>query len=114
LEEVVADWYSFQNIGSLQKAFSEWLNLDFRKILREAHRQTADVKLLDDVLSEIIQERHRIIHKLELNFDVRRNYVTATMSHVMSVIDAFVDYLEQTRGMVIRDETIMSRDGEET
>ena len=34
LEDVVAEWYSFQNIDSIHKAFSEWLGIDFWKIIR--------------------------------------------------------------------------------
>jgi hypothetical protein len=112
LEEVVASWYSFQNIASLQKAFSEWLGLDFRKILRDA--SAAGDQPLDEVLAEIIQRRHRIIHQLDLDFDVRRDHVAATMRSANAIIDAFVDHLETACGMVIRDATVLRLMGEDT
>ena len=106
LEDVVASWYSFQNIGSIQKAFSEWLGLDFRRLLREASNRPPGSAPLDDTLSEIIRRRHRIIHELDLDFNMRRDHVVATMDDARSVIDAFIDHLEEVRGMVIRDETV--------
>ena len=102
---MVASWYSFQNIASMQKAFSEWLSLDFRSILKEAVTRTIALQPLDQVLSDLITRRHGIIHKLDLDFGIRRDDVAAAMEAVNAVIDAFVDYLEKTRGMVIRDET---------
>ena len=34
IEDVVVGWYSFQNLDSIQKAFNEWLGIDFRAALR--------------------------------------------------------------------------------
>ena len=34
IEDVVVGWYSFQNLDSIQRAFGEWLGLDFRATLR--------------------------------------------------------------------------------
>ena len=34
LEDVVAGWYSFQNISGIHKAFKDWLDIDFWKIVR--------------------------------------------------------------------------------
>lgn len=43
LEALVTSWYSFQNLASIQKAFSEWLGIDFRKVMRERSTTRAPV-----------------------------------------------------------------------
>lgn len=113
IEDVVGAWFSFQNLNSLQKAFSDWLGLDFRKVLRDALPNEAGHDPLDEVLDALIRRRHLIVHELDLDFDLRRSDVVDAMANAGAIIDAFVDYLEGQRGMVIRDETILKlADGE--
>ena len=35
INDIVTDWYSFQSIDAIHKAFSEWLGIDFWKVLRK-------------------------------------------------------------------------------
>ncbi len=34
VEDVIAEWHSFQNIDSIQRAFSDWFGIHFWKIMR--------------------------------------------------------------------------------
>jgi hypothetical protein len=34
IEDIIADWYSFQNIASIHRAFSDWFGIDFWALLR--------------------------------------------------------------------------------
>ncbi|WP_217574770.1 hypothetical protein [Mesorhizobium sp. GbtcB19] len=105
LEDVVTGWYSFQNVSSIQKAFSEWLGIDFRKILREVKNRKGKAKNLDETFAAMIAFRHRVIHNLELDLDLRRSDLQNTMADASRIIDALVTYLEIHHGKVIRDET---------
>ena len=35
IEDVIADWYSFQNIQSISAAYKDWFGIDLWKILRQ-------------------------------------------------------------------------------
>lgn len=106
LEDVIASWYSFQNVSSIQKAFDEWLGIDFRTVLRGTRAAGRKGQTLDDALTDLIAFRHRVIHSFELEYSLRRDRITRTLQDAQDVIDAFVDHLETGKGMIIRDETL--------
>lgn len=105
LEDIVANWYSFQNLDSIHKAFSDWLHIDFWKIIRSGKRRRMGSKIafLEDRLNHIIQFRHGIIHRLEIDTGLDKREIDDIFATTLTVIDAFVDYLEASRGKSIRD-----------
>lgn len=103
LEDVVASWYSFQNIASIQKAFSEWLSIDFRAIMRGAFTKRSATFNLDDALTKIVALRHAVIHGLALDLDMRKDGIEHLFDDTQSIIDAFLDHIEVSRGVKIRD-----------
>ncbi|WP_143748477.1 hypothetical protein [Mesorhizobium carmichaelinearum] len=111
VEEIVTSWYSFQNVSSIQKAYSEWLGIDFRKILRSVKNRKGKTKDLDETLANMIAFRHRVIHELELDFDLRHTDISNTMKDAERIIEAFVVHLEKNHGKIIRDETAIALEG---
>jgi hypothetical protein len=109
LEAIVAGWYSFQNLPSLQKAYSEWLGLDVRGVLATAKLRRKEVRNLDEAFAALIAFRHRVIHSFELDFRLRREPVLKILEDAQSIIDAFVEHLEQAHGYVIRDSLAWAR-----
>lgn len=105
LEDIVADWYSFQNLDSIHKAFSDWLHIDFWKIIRSGKRRRMGGKIafLEDRLNYIIQFRHGIIHRPEIDTGLDKREIDNIFAATLTVIDAFVDHLEASRGKPIRD-----------
>jgi hypothetical protein len=105
LEDVVADWYSFQNLDSIHSAFSEWLRIDFWKIIRTGKKRKIGntVALLEERMNQIIQFRHGVVHRMELDATLDKNGIDNIYATTMAVIDAFVDHLEQSRGVPIRE-----------
>jgi hypothetical protein len=63
IEDIIADWYSFQNITSIHRAFSEWFGIDVWTILRKRKRLGNKIAVLEDRLNYIIDFRHGIIHR---------------------------------------------------
>lgn len=104
LEDIVADWYSFQNLDSIHKAFSEWLRIDFWSIIRSGNKKRVGSKVafLEERLNYIIEFRHGIIHRMEVDAGLDKKQIGDIFSATMAVIDAFVDYLEASRGKLIR------------
>lgn len=106
MEDIIADWYSFQNIESIHKAFSEWFSIDLWKILRGGKLPNDDITLLSDALDTIIEFRHGIIHKYNLDRELSRHKIIKIFETTISIIEAFVSHIENLRGFPIREETV--------
>ena len=103
IEDVVADWYSFQNINSVHKAFQEWFGIDIWKILRRKKKIGRRLRFLDVQFKQLIDIRHGVIHRFLIDRQLRKEDINEVFDLVITVIDIFVDHLEHTRGKPIRD-----------
>ena len=103
IEDVVADWYSFQSISSIHNAFSEWFSVDFWNLLRQRKKIGKRISLLETRLDQLIKFRHSIVHGLNINVEMRKPQIQEVLDLTLAVIDVFVDHLEKSRGKRIRD-----------
>ena len=103
IEDVVVGWYSFQNLDSIQKAFNEWLEIDFRATLRRRRRIGRRVVTLDAELGRMIEARHGVIHRFHIDSRLQKQGISELLDLAMAVIDALVDHLESHRSMRVRD-----------
>ena len=103
LEDIVVGWYSFQNLDSTQKAFREWLGIDFRATLRRRRRVGKRVVTLDTEFGRMIEARHGVIHRLQIDPELQKYGISEMLDTSVAVIDGFVDHLESQRSMRIRD-----------
>jgi hypothetical protein len=103
IEDVIADWYSFQNIQSITVAFKEWFNIDLWKILRRRKRVGRRVFLLEKQMNTIIQFRHGLIHRFEFDLDLNQEQIAEVIDTTLVLIETFIDYLEKERGIKVRD-----------
>lgn len=103
IEDVVADWYSFQNIASIHNAFYEWFGIDFWKLLRQRKKIGKRISLLENRLDQLIKFRHSVVHGLFIDLEMRKQQIQEVLDLALAVIDVFVDHLEKSRGKPIRD-----------
>ena len=103
LEDIVVGWYSFQNLDSIQKAFCEWLGIDFRATLLRRRRVGKRVVTLDTEFGRMIEARHGVIHRLQIDPELQKHGISEMLDTSVAVIDGFVDHLESQRSMRIRD-----------
>jgi len=87
VEEVVASWYSFQNLDSIQKAFTEFFQVDVWKCLRQRRKIGKRVPLLAAELNRIIDFRHGVVHRFSLDRDLSRE----ELFNMILVVDAILD-----------------------
>ena len=106
LEEIAADWYSFQNISSIHRAFQDWLDIDVWSVLRKRRKIGSRLASLELELNDLIKFRHGIVHGLDINLELRRDRSEEIFDLVMVIINEFTGHLEMIRGIPIRDETI--------
>jgi len=103
VEDIVGDWYSFQNIDSIHKAFLDWFSIDFWKVIRQSKKVGNNVVMLEEKLNEIIEFRHGIIHRYEIDTGLDKSQIEEILQASAAVIEAFVEYMEKSRNLVIID-----------
>ena len=103
LEDVVAGWYSFQNISSTHKAFNEWFDIDFWSVVRQRKKVGSRLPILEKKFQQLIELRHGLVHHFELDLELKKEHLEEMLDLVMALIDNFVTYLEKTRKVPIRD-----------
>lgn len=104
VEDIVAERYSFQSIGRIHQAFSDWSDLDFYKIIRKRKKIGRRLPFLERHLQNSIDFRHGIVHRFDVNPDMRKGDIELIFDVVMLVIDEFVNHLEKSRKIPIRDD----------
>ncbi len=103
LEDVVASWYSFQSIGRIHAAYREWLGIDFWSILRRRKKVGRRLPLLERKLNQLIGFRHGVVHRFDVDLQLKKEQIEEILDLVMVIIDEFVIHLENVRGIPIRD-----------
>ena len=101
LEDIVASWYSFQNLQSIHKAYFDWLGIDFWKIVRRDQRKGRRILKLADLLESLIQTRHSVVHGFDLDFSLDYDGIMEIFQTVEDVIEAFLRALSDDFGIKV-------------
>jgi len=96
IEDVVADWYSFQSVSSIHTAFHEWFGIDFRSIVRRRKKIGKRLPFLERRLTELIEFRHGLVHRFEINLELQKEQIEEILDLVVQN-EAFVAYVEACR-----------------
>lgn len=103
VEDFVAAWYSFQNIASIHAAFNDWFGINFWSLIRRRKKVGKRIPLLEKRLNQVIEFRHGLVHRFELDLEIRKQDIEDILELAVALIDIFVDDLEKRRGIKIRD-----------
>lgn len=101
VEDVIAEDYSFQNLNQLNKAYREWLDIDVRNLLYKKRRIGNKVSYLADRIAEIIEYRHGVVHRFDLDRSLTKEGYLAILDAVAASIDEVVGFLEKKYGFEI-------------
>lgn len=101
VEDVVAEWYSFQSLGSIQAAFKDWFGIDLRRLLRRRRKIVDRVGFLDETWEQLINRRHDLVHRFEIDRGLSRDQIDRLLASASLLIDTTTDHLERDRGMII-------------
>jgi hypothetical protein len=103
IEDIVAEWYSFQRIDSIHRAFNEWFGIDIWKILRQRRRVGKRIGWLEKRFENLIDFRHGIVHRFEVNVEFERSDIEELLDLSILLIDTFIEHIETSRGEKVRD-----------
>ena len=102
IESLVSNRYSFQSISGINSAFKELLDIDFQTVIRRRKKVGKRLPVLERQLNLLIDFRHGIVHRFNLDLELRKEHIEEIFDLTTAVIDQFVDHLEQLRGVPIR------------
>jgi hypothetical protein len=101
LESFVSDWYSFQNIDSINSAFHDFFGIDFWRILRKRRKVRDKLPLLSEALQNLIEFRHGIIHRFNIDRTVDRSKVIELIDLAEVIVNLFAEEIEKKTGIEI-------------
>lgn len=94
IEDVIAERYSFQNLDQLNKAYQEWLKIDVKKVLFKKKRIGRKVSFLENRLRDIIQYRHGVVHRFEIDPSLTKKGILEILDAIEVSIIEFLSFLE--------------------
>ncbi len=95
LAEVEADYYNFQNIPSANAAYSTHLQINLIELWRKTKKIGAKFYRIGDIIEELIQLRHNIVHKAYLKPDFDKAEVDRYRKAVESAGKLLAETLEK-------------------
>jgi hypothetical protein len=113
LEDIIAGWYSFQNIDSIHKAFSDWFSIDFWKVIRTEATIGDKAIRIEEQFNNLIEFRHGIVHRFDIDHGLDKAQIIGFFETTGAIIDTFVDFIEKSRGFAVKDRYDKEEDGGE-
>lgn len=93
-ENVIANQYNFQNLQSAKSAY-DLFEIDLHKIFHNKILRNSRPRIdLFQALSELIENRHKIIHNLTFDFSVSKNDFINKLNVVQNMIDTITTEIE--------------------
>ncbi len=94
VEEIIADSFTFQNLGQTNKAYKKYLNLDIANILSCKKKVGNKVFRVYQKMEEIILTRHSIVHHFGFYENLDKHMFLENLNSVDIALGVFMKHLE--------------------
>lgn len=94
VEEIIADSFTFQNLGQTNKAYKKYLNLDIANLLSRKKKVGNKVFRIYQRIEEIISIRHSIVHHFGFYEELDKLMFIEHLSTVEIALEIFMNHLE--------------------
>ena len=99
IERIVSDWYSFQNVNSIQKAFNEVLGIDVWKLIRRRKKVRDKSLMMFKSLENLIEARHGIVHHFSLDRNLDRDTFLDLLYFIRALLLLVAEEIERKLGV---------------
>jgi hypothetical protein len=72
IEQIVTQYYNFQNLDSINKAFKKYISFDVRSILSQKKKVGNNVVRILAKIEAILNARHKFVHELDIDYDLSK------------------------------------------
>ena len=86
----------------IHNAFKEWFKIDFWTFLRKRREIGERIISFDQRIGDLIDFRHSVIHEFRTDPDLDREELKEVLDLTKSLIEVFLDHLEQNHNLMIR------------
>jgi hypothetical protein len=94
VENIIADSFTFQNLGQTNKAFKKYLDIDIAKVLSCKKKVGKRIIRIYKKIEEIIEIRHSIVHHFGFYDDLDKSMFIDDLDTINMAIKLFLDHLE--------------------
>ena len=101
IEQLVSSWYSFQSLGSINRAFSRYFNIDIYKVLSARKKISSRIQPLHKHYSDLVERRHDFVHRFDFNNDLDHDGTQELLRLVKIVMATFIAFMEERKGILI-------------
>lgn len=98
IAECEANNYNFQNLGSANSAFKQFVEVDLYRIWSRRKKYNGKVYRTLEVLQELLALRHRIIHEAYVETNMGKSDVARYTKFVEYAAELLVRYLDKNKG----------------
>ncbi len=98
--EIIAEYFNFQNLDNINKAFSELLSINFFNKIKHYKKYYTNGDFIQvypnfyPLLKEWIELRHNFIHDINFNSKLTEDDMHKLDSHIIVFIDVIESYLD--------------------
>jgi len=101
LERITSEWYSFQSLDSVHKAFKEVFGIDVWKVLRSRKKIRNRLPMLSDALQNLIGARHGVVHHFSLDRQLDREGFLGLLELVRALVEVMAKEIENKLGVLL-------------
>jgi hypothetical protein len=94
IEEIIADQFTFQNLGQVNKAYQKYLGLDIVKVFSQKKKVDKKIFRLYQKIEEIIEIRHSIVHHFGYYLNLDRSKFLEYLRIIEVALEVFIQYLD--------------------
>jgi hypothetical protein len=94
IEDIIADTFTFQNLGQVNKAYKTYLNIDIANIFSKKRKVGNNFFRIYQQIEEIIQIRHSIIHHFGFHTNIDKATFVNSLKTIEIALDMFMQHLE--------------------
>lgn len=91
LAELEAENYTFQNLYSAHAAYKAYIGVDIFDILNKRRRVGKTSRIVRDVIQEILELRHKIVHTAFLDIDLNKERMDTYIGYLRKAGQLFVN-----------------------
>lgn len=95
LEQIVMQFYNFQNLDSINKAFKKYISIDVRATLSQKKKVNSNVVRVLTNIEAILNARHKFVHELDIDYGLSKERYLDNIAIVEKAIELIIQQLKK-------------------
>lgn len=88
-------FYNFQNLDSINKAFKKYISIDVRATLSQKKKVNSNVVRVLTNIEAILNARHKFVHELDIDYGLSKERYLDNIAIVEKAIELIIQQLKK-------------------